>query len=447
MISNISPSTIKIVDLPGMTNTMLERIIVWHSVPIDRKEIDLSHRASKNNKPEGRLKQATCDIKLVWSRSFYRLYVNLESILIDRRNKQTCRSFSSHSSIHWISRSTDSNDGTSPALDHRKNEWSLDSSLTSNQPTDSNAPHSSISWKQMREEEQRNSAMKSKLPSDSSPLNLYKRFQQKSSTLQRDNHLSRLSNDERIMSQSVLSSQRHQAIQTSILFDSPPSISQQHRTTDTTDNHLLPPRASSANHKSLPDLSFISQYSKELPRSRTTSPLPSSTLPPPITVQPAKQEPERPRTLKSIKRYKNSKHSTEPLGVFYSPQLRKTFAAVPSSAVIQRSDITPAMIEMRLPVASPQLNSSRKLGTRANSCDIQATLQECKAPISTCHPTIALNDEMISEKDLSVLVHCHDEKRKERKGAYRYGGMRRCQSKLTQSRSGSFDLFDQRREI
>ena len=348
--------------------------------------------------------------------------------------------------------------------------------------------------------------MKSKLPSDSSPLNLYKRFQQKSSTLQRDNHLSRLSNDERIMSQSVLSSQRHsntdQAIQTSILFDSPSSISQQHRTTDTTDNHLLPPRASSANHKSLPDLSFISQYSKELPRSRTTSPLPSAILPPPMPVQLAKQEPERPRTLKSIKRYKNSKHSTEPLGVFYSPQLRKTFAAVPSSAVIQRSDITPTGIKMRLPVTSAQPNSSLKYGTRTNSCDIQATLPERKSPISTskmpepvsveghegfrlvdlliqdfnatrrcseadllqssnsssssqsfvpristCHPTIALNDEVISDKDLSALVHRHDEQRKERKGAYRYGGMRRCQSKLTQSRSGSFDLFDQWREI
>ena len=81
----------------------------------------------------------------------------------------------------------------------------------------------------------------------------------------------------------------------------------------------------SALHKSLPDLSFISHYSKELPRSQTTSPLlqaasPSAniarTTPSPVLIHQQKQDFDRPRTLKSIKRYKNSKHSTEPLSVF-----------------------------------------------------------------------------------------------------------------------------------
>ena len=158
--------------------------------------------------------------------------------------------------------------------------------------------------------------------------------------------------------------------------------------------------SSSSAHKSLPDLAFISQYSKELPRSRTTSPLPPTPIPSnsssvnttssPIIVQQQqeKHESERPRTLKSIKRYKNSKHSTEPLGVFYSPQLGKTFAAVPASAVINGSNEAPKIIKMRLsPPTSSCPNAQQQQGTqnlkscfkhrsRANSCDIQAILED-----------------------------------------------------------------------
>jgi len=159
------------------------------------------------------------------------------------------------------------------------------------------------------------------------------------------------------------------------------------------------PISSSAIHKSLPDLAFISQYSKELPRSRTTSPSPSTSIPPTssssITPSPIIiQESERPRTLKSIKRYKNSKHSTEPLGVFYSPQLRKTFAAVPASAVINGSNDSPKLMKMKLPPPSSYptrqqqqqqqhastLKSCLKYGSRATSCDIQAMLQDRKSP-------------------------------------------------------------------
>jgi hypothetical protein len=157
------------------------------------------------------------------------------------------------------------------------------------------------------------------------------------------------------------------------------------------------PISSSAIHKSLPDLAFISQYSKELPRSRTTSPLPSTSIPPTpsSSITPSSiiiQESERPRTLKSIKRYKNSKHSTEPLGVFYSPQLRKTFAAVPASAVINGGNDSPKLMKMKLPPPSSYptrqqqqqhtstLKSCLKYGSRATSCDIQAMLQDRKSP-------------------------------------------------------------------
>jgi len=116
------------------------------------------------------------------------------------------------------------------------------------------------------------------------------------------------------------------------------------------------------------------------------------------TIIQQKQDSERPRTLKSIKRYKNSKHSTEPLGVFYSPQLRKTFAAVPASAVINGSNDGPKIIKMKLPPPSSypvgqqqqqqqhqtsNLKSCLKYGSRANSCDIQAMLQDRKSPAPT----------------------------------------------------------------
>lgn len=150
--------------------------------------------------------------------------------------------------------------------------------------------------------------------------------------------------------------------------------------------------SSSSIHKSLPDLAFISQYSKEIPRSRTASPLPPTPTPaaPSPTIIQQKQEVERPRTLKSIKRYKNSKHSTEPLGVFYSPQLRKTFAAVPASAVVASgTNEGPKIIKMKLPPPSSypvnqqqtsSLKSCLKYGSRANSCDIQAMLQDRRSP-------------------------------------------------------------------
>ncbi|CAF0807824.1 unnamed protein product [Adineta ricciae] len=235
-------------------------------------------------------------------------------------------------------------------------------------------------------------------------------------------------------SSSQVSSGTDQAIQTSIFLDStsnsqmnsrfqptptipPKSESYDYLSTNTdsqSSNHLnVPsrpspfPNSSSSIHKSLPDLAFISQYSKELPRSRTTSPSPLSAntpVPSSSTMNPtyasssstvSQQEPERPRTLKAIKRYKNSKHSTEPLGVFYSPQLRKTFAAVPASAVINGSSEAPTVIKMKLPPPSSYpikqqqqqqastLKSCLKHGSRASSCDIQAMLQDRKSPAPT----------------------------------------------------------------
>ena len=170
-------------------------------------------------------------------------------------------------------------------------------------------------------------------------------------------------------------------------------------TTSNSPHHLnIPSRqspatiSSSSIHKSLPDLAFISQYSKELPRSRTTSPLPTAPAPaaPSPTIIQQRQDMERPRTLKSIKRYKNSKHSTEPLGVFYSPQLRKTFAAVPASAVVGNgTNDGPKIIKMKLPPPSSypvnqqqasNLKSCLKYGPRANSCDILAMLQDRRSP-------------------------------------------------------------------
>lgn len=187
----------------------------------------------------------------------------------------------------------------------------------------------------------------------------------------------------------------------SLVFIAPKSESYDHLSSNSPHHLTVPsrpspaPSSSSTIHKSLPDLAFITQYSKEIPRSRTTSPLPPTSNPsaapspsPQITQQ--KQDAERPRTLKSIKRYKNSKHSTEPLGVFYSPQLRKTFAAVPSSAVVGGFNEGSTIIKMKLPPSSQtsaqqasNLKSCLKYGPRANSCDIQAMLQDGRSPVAS----------------------------------------------------------------
>ncbi len=170
-------------------------------------------------------------------------------------------------------------------------------------------------------------------------------------------------------------------------------------------NHLIRPApiSSSYLHKSLPDLSFISHYSKELPRSLTTSPLLSNcsssinitrTTPSPTLIQQQKQDSDRPRTLKSIKRYKNSKHSTEPLGIFYSPQLRKTFTTVPTSSSF-----------------SSQIKTSVSY-----SENISKHLKSSPNPSNT------------SNNHLSLLTK-------------RYGEMRRCQSKLFEKGSSHLILF------
>jgi len=243
-----------------------------------------------------------------------------------------------------------------------------------------NSSGSSTSWRQMKENQRTTTEIETKEDRSPSPLSLYKIFQQKS-------HLT---------AASKLSRQHHdvtdQAIQTSIQTTSkdhsnrivPKSNSYNHLTTPT-------PVSSSCLHKSLPDLSFISHYSKELPRSVTTSPLLltcsssiniTRTTPSPTLIQQQKQDSDRPRTLKSIKRYKNSKHSTEPLSVFYSPQLRKTFTTIPTSS-------------------SSQIKTSVSY-----SENISKNLKS-----SPCNPSNTSNHH------LSLLTK-------------RYGEMRRCQSKL-----------------
>ncbi|CAF2383810.1 unnamed protein product [Rotaria sp. Silwood2] len=331
--------------------------------------------------------------------------------------------------------------------------------INNNSPNSSTSSSSSASWRRMKESQRTTSGMEPKETRPPSPLSLYKIFQQKSqigtstssprSAFQfyRQQSDSTVPNNidsmtisgEKMITEKPKSSHYHkrqihtdrpssqtnsstdQAIQTSIILDSSPSsqMNSRFQPTPTTNylqtptgsnspHHLAVPSrpspvpiSSSSIHKSLPDLAFISQYSKELPRSRTTSPLPPTSTPPNSslptntnymifspteTQQQQKQESERPRTLKSIKRYKNSKHSTEPLGVFYSPQLRKTFAAVPASAVINGSNEAPTIIKMKLPPPSSfpkgqkqqtsNLKSCLKYGPRANSCDIQAMLQD-----------------------------------------------------------------------
>ena len=115
------------------------------------------------------------------------------------------------------------------------------------------------------------------------------------------------------------------------------------------------------------------------------------TTPSPTLIQQQKQDCDRPRTLKSIKRYKNSKHSTEPLGVFYSPQLRKTFAAVPLSTITKGSNASPTLIKMKL--NSPSLTQSEQHRTsnfksclnnqlKVNSCDIRSISQDSTLSLS-----------------------------------------------------------------
>ncbi|CAF1202729.1 unnamed protein product [Adineta steineri] len=283
-----------------------------------------------------------------------------------------------------------------------------------NHSSGSSTTSSSTSWRQMKESHRTTTATETKETRPPSPLCLYKIFQQKSNTTttsspsrnifplkryQKDtntpNHINEINTDK--SKSSHLSTD--QAIQTSILLDSPSNT--RYRTTSVTApksesfNYLTIPTRNSfvASHKSLPDLSFISQYSKELPRSRTASPTTTSpvninrTTPSPILIQhPPKQDADRPRTLKSIKRYKNSKHSTEPLGVFYSPQLRKTFAAIP----ITLGSNTPSPIETNLKLSSSNLKSCLKYGSRANSCDIQDMVQNHKST-----PEHASNNDLI----------------------------------------------------
>jgi hypothetical protein len=258
-------------------------------------------------------------------------------------------------------------------------------SLSSQQqvPNNNNSPGSSTSWRSMKESQRITPSIETKETRSSSSLNLYKIFQQKSNMIVSS---SRQQNDSIVPNHldyhKIEKSYRNtdQAIQTSIQLDSSLARKSESRTSI---------------HKSLPDLSFISQYSKELPRSRTTSSssiIAARTTPSPTLIHQQKQDSERPRTLKSIKRYKNSKHSTEPLGVFYSPQLRKTFATVPASAIITGSNTTATVMKIKLPSSSssqPQrqqmmnLKSCLKYGSRANSCDIQAMLQDRKSPVST----------------------------------------------------------------
>lgn len=134
---------------------------------------------------------------------------------------------------------------------------------------------SQTSWRQMKESQRIINEIDSKETRSISPLNLYKIFQEKSTN---------------------------------------------------TKSHLSTPTRNLSFNKSLPDLSFISHYSKELPPSpllQTSSTSIARTTPSPTLIHQHKQDSDRPRTLKSIKRYKNSKHSTVPINIFYSPQLRK----------------------------------------------------------------------------------------------------------------------------
>ncbi|CAF3192320.1 unnamed protein product [Rotaria sp. Silwood2] len=296
-----------------------------------------------------------------------------------------------------------------------------------------NSSGSSTSWRQMKQNQRTTTDIETRETRPLSPISLYKIFQQKSNMItsssrsafqlyrqQNDfldsNHINKTVTEKSKLSQCYPTID--QAIQTSIQVDS--SSNSQCQTTSVIeskcksyDNLTVPfPISSLSIHKSLPDLSFISQYSKELPRSHTTSPLirtsalsinVARTTSSPTLIQQQKHDSDRPRTLKSIKRYKNSKHSTEPIGVFYSPQLRKTFAAVPASAVINGSNTLSTVIKMKLPSSSSfqseqqqtlNLKSCLKYQSRANSCDIQSTFQDKKLPISSYSiPRLANNKD------------------------------------------------------
>ncbi|CAF3693909.1 unnamed protein product [Rotaria sp. Silwood1] len=323
-------------------------------------------------------------------------------------------------------------------------QFNLSSSLYEQKNSNNNnSSGSSTSWRQMKQNQQTPTEIKTRETRPLSPINLYKIFQQKSNTITPSSRsifqLCRSQNDSissNLINKTIIEkskrSQSHsttdQAIQTSILADS--STNSQCQTvasigskSKSYDNLTLPfSIPSSSIHKSLPDLSFISQYSKELPRSYTASLLPRTsslsinfirTTSSPTLIQQQKHDSDRPRTLKSIKRYKNSKHSTEPIGVFYSPQLRKTFAAVPTSAVINGSNTSATVIKMKLPSSSSlqseqqqtvNLKSCLKYQSRANSCDIQSTLHDKKSPILSCSIPRLTNNKDINFPSLNH--HC-----------------------------------------
>ncbi|CAF4418388.1 unnamed protein product [Rotaria sp. Silwood2] len=157
-----------------------------------------------------------------------------------------------------------------------------------------NSSGSSTSWRQMKQNQRTTTDIETRETRPLSPISLYKIFQQKSNMItsssrsafqlyrqQNDfldsNHINKTVTEKSKLSQCYPTID--QAIQTSIQVDS--SSNSQCQTTSVIeskcksyDNLTVPFSISSLSiHKSLPDLSFISQYSKELPRSHTTSPL------------------------------------------------------------------------------------------------------------------------------------------------------------------------------
>ncbi|CAF1663103.1 unnamed protein product [Rotaria magnacalcarata] len=298
-------------------------------------------------------------------------------------------------------------------------QFHLPSSTCPQSIENNNASGSSTSWRQMKQNQRtitQETDEQEKRPL--SPINLYKIFQQKSNAIaasprsafqsyrQQNDSSNKMTTEKSNVSQSH--SHIDQANQTSIHVDS--SLNIQCQTTPpigskskSYDNLNVPCSAVAFSiNKSLPDLSFISQYSKELPRSQTTSPVPrpssllfnvARTTSSPTLVHLHKHDSDRPRTLKSIKRYKNSKHSTEPLGAFYSPQLRNTFTSTSNSTAIK----------MKLPSSSSiqseqqqklSLKSCLKYQSRANSCDIQVTLRDQKRRTpSLSIPTLSIDQD------------------------------------------------------
>ncbi|CAF3097950.1 unnamed protein product [Rotaria socialis] len=282
-----------------------------------------------------------------------------------------------------------------------------------------NASGSSTSWRQMKQNQRATTQETDEQETRPlSPINLYKIFQQKSNAIAVSPRIAfqpyRQQNDasDKMTTEKSTTSQSHshidQANQTSIHVDS--SLNNQCQTTSpigskskSYDNLNLPCSAVAFSiNKSLPDLSFISQYSKELPRSQTTSPVPRSsslflnaarTTSSPTLVHLQKHDSDRPRTLKSIKRYKNSKHSTEPLGAFYSPQLRNTSTSTPNSTAIKMKLPSPSSIQSEQQ-QKLSLKSCLKYQSRANSCDIQVTLRDQKPRTSSSSiPTLSIDQD------------------------------------------------------